>query len=55
MGIVYFLKAKDKHLFKIGMTKGDVDKRLKAIKTGSSYQLEVYKTIETELHSTMEK
>jgi len=55
MGTIYFFKVGDKELFKIGKTSGDVDKRLKAVSTGSAYTLEVYKTFEHESYSKLER
>ena len=54
MGTVYFLKAKDQNLFKIGVTRGKVETRLKTLSTGSPYPLEIYKTIEYEHHTQLE-
>lgn len=44
-GIVYIIKS-GKH-YKIGMTRGNLESRLKSIQTGSPYKIEIIHTIET--------
>jgi hypothetical protein len=54
LSFVYFFKVGDKELFKIGKTKDNPEKRLKAVSTGSSYPLEIYKIIEHKDYSKLE-
>lgn len=56
MGIVYFFRAKnDENLFKIGFTKGNLEKRFKTVATSSPHKLEIFRYVETELYTKMEK
>ena len=59
MGIVYLLcELSDNERFKIGVTKRDVDKRIKELSTGNSneihlvnkFESEYYKKVESSLH-----
>ena len=43
--LVYFIKAKDKDLFKIGYTSSNVNDRVKAINVGCPYDVALYATI----------
>ena len=57
MGVVYLLcELSDNERFKIGVTKRDVDKRIKELSTGNSneiinkFESEYYKKVESSLH-----
>lgn len=47
-GSVYVLRSGSSNLFKIGRTKGSVDKRIKQLNTGNPHSLVVFDVIETE-------
>lgn len=54
MGYVYILQSGNEHLFKIGMTRGDVDDRVKGLSTGNPHLLSEYASIATEHPSKVE-
>ena len=41
MGYVYLIYDKNNNSYKIGVTKGDTNKRLKKLQTGNSCELEI--------------
>lgn len=47
-GVVYFIRARDKDLFKIGQSVRSANQRLREFQTGCPYELEVYGVIETD-------
>jgi hypothetical protein len=48
MGAVYVLRSGDDDMFKIGMTRGPVNERLKALTTGNPHPLTIYAEVETD-------
>lgn len=48
MGSVYIVRHGDEDLFKIGMTRGSVEARMKALVTGNPHGLAEYDSIETD-------
>lgn len=54
MGHVYILQSGDEHLFKIGMTRGDVAARMRGLSTGNPHRLTEYASIVTEQPSKVE-
>ena len=54
MAYVYIFQSGSDNLFKIGRTKGDVEKRRKNLSTGNPHQLTAYRVIETEKDSLLE-
>jgi hypothetical protein len=56
LGWVYLIGQRDDpNKFKVGVTKGCVDKRLKKLQTGNAEELYAYKTFETDTPFTLEK
>lgn len=55
VGKVYLLANWDANKFKIGITRGDVKKRLKQLQTGNGEQIEILKVFETEHYLKVEK
>ena len=56
MGCVYLLGEFGKdNIYKIGVTRGDVDKRIKKLQTGNSGAIYVVKTFETDHPFMLEK
>jgi hypothetical protein len=54
MGAVYILRSGEGDLFKIGMTRGDVDVRKKGLATGNPHPLTEYASLETDDPSKVE-
>ncbi|MBP5724339.1 MAG: GIY-YIG nuclease family protein [Bacteroidales bacterium] len=54
MGNVYLICDAEKELFKIGVTKGDVEKRLKELQTGNGGELHIVHVQETDKPFKME-
>jgi hypothetical protein len=54
MGLVYMLRSGEEDLFKIGMTRGDVDVRKKGLATGNPHPLTEYASIQTDHPSKVE-
>lgn len=54
MGYVYLICDAEKELFKIGVTKGDVVKRLKKLQTGNGGELHIIHIQETDKPYKME-
>lgn len=54
MGKVYLLNAWGTERYKIGVTKSDVEKRLKQLQTGSSDELVIVKTFESDNYRKIE-
>lgn len=58
MGYVYLINIEMTDFYKIGITKGTIEKRMKSLQTGNaqslvvckSFQSEIYKKIETVIH-----
>lgn len=48
MGYTYVLRHGDENLFKVGMTKGEIDARMKSLVTGNPHALTEYARIETD-------
>lgn len=48
MGIVYLIEDSNNNTYKIGVTKGDPEKRLKKLQTGNSSKLEIKYLYESE-------
>lgn len=55
MGMVYFLRAEDKDLFKVGITVNDLGQRIASIQTGCPYHLRVYGQINTPFYRNLER
>jgi len=55
MGIVYFLRAENKDLFKVGITRNDVDKRIGSIQTTCPYELHLYGSVESPAYQAIER
>jgi cell wall assembly regulator SMI1 len=53
-GKVYLLCDPSTNLYKIGMTKSAVDKRIKELQTGNSYEIHLVKDFETSIPSYIE-
>lgn len=53
-GSVYLIFDRMNEMYKIGMTKGDVEKRLKQLQTGNSTELELVSSFQTEYPYRME-
>lgn len=53
MGHVYLI-TNDYHHFKIGITAGAIEKRLKQLQTGNSEKIELVKSYKSEHHRTIE-
>ena len=54
MGNVYLICDAEKELFKIGVTKGDVEKRLKKLQTGNGGELHIVHVQQTDKPYKME-
>jgi hypothetical protein len=54
MGYVYILRHGDEDLFKIGMTRGSVEARMKTLVTGNPHGLAEYDSIETDRPAKVE-
>lgn len=52
---VYLLANLDKGHYKIGITSGPVEKRVKQLSTGSSEPIDIIHVFETNFHSKVEK
>ena len=56
MGWIYLIGQRDDpNKFKIGVTKGSIEKRLKKLQTGNAEELYVLKNFQTETPFTLEK
>lgn len=57
MGLVYLLTINTgpEELYKIGITQGDVRRRVKQLSTGSAYKIDVLKTYESVNYRRVEK
>lgn len=55
MASVYVFQHGDEDLFKIGRTRGDVEKRRKDLSTGNPVELKIFDVIETEKDNVVEK
>ena len=53
-GTVYLLCDPSTDLFKIGMTRGDVNKRIKELQTGNSCEIHLVKKFDTPIPSYIE-
>ena len=53
-GSVYLLCDPSTNLFKIGMTRGSVDKRIKELQTGNSCEIHLVKKFDTTIPSYIE-
>lgn len=47
MGVVYLIQNSDDNLYKIGVTKGDANIRLRKLQTGNPHQLKLISTFQT--------
>ena len=54
IGTVYLLCDPSTDLFKIGMTRGDVNKRIKELQTGNSCEIHLVKKFDTSIPSYIE-
>ena len=54
IGTVYLLCDPSTDLFKIGMTRGDVNKRIKELQTGNSCEIHLVKKFDTPIPSYIE-
>ncbi len=54
MGKVYLINAYGTDLYKIGITTGNVEKRIKQLKTGNPYELTLVNVFECEYHRKVE-
>jgi hypothetical protein len=55
MGIVYFLRAEDKDLFKVGITRNEIWRRIASIQTGCPYELQLYGRIDLPTFQSVER
>lgn len=56
MGWIYLIgQRNDPNKFKIGVTKGDIEKRIKKLQTGNAEELYVFKRFQTETPFVLEK
>ena len=57
MGLVYLLMTNDglAEMYKIGITRSDVNKRIKSLQTGNSLKIEVLHTYETPNYKLLER
>ncbi len=54
MAYVYVFQSGSENLFKIGRTRGDVEKRRKDLSTGNPHPLSIFRVIETDHDSLFE-
>lgn len=54
-GKVYLLANWDLYQFKIGVTSGDVEKRVKQLQTGNGSEIDVVRVFESEYYRKIEK
>jgi len=55
MGTVYFLRAENKDLFKVGVTRNELSRRIAGIQTGCPYQLHLYGRIDLPTFQSIER
>ena len=55
MGYVYLIKSSVTDKFKIGITKQNINKRLKSLQTGNSEKLELIYYYESDFYTKIEK
>lgn len=54
MGKVYLINAYGTDLYKIGITTGDIEKRITQLKTGNPYELNLINIFECQYHRKVE-
>lgn len=55
MGFIYLINKNDTNLYKIGVTKNEVKKRLKQLQTGSSEELILVENYKTDFYFKIER